>query len=48
MPFKSPDWELVKDQLLSPIIFDGRNLFEPTALHAQGLEYHGIGRTHIH
>jgi UDPglucose 6-dehydrogenase len=46
--FKSPDWELVKDQLLSPIIFDGRNLFEPTALHAQGLEYHGIGRTHIH
>jgi UDPglucose 6-dehydrogenase len=46
--FKSPDWELVKDRLLSPIIFDGRNLFEPTALHAQGLEYHGIGRTHIH
>lgn len=46
--FKSPDWELVKERLLSPIIFDGRNLFEPTALHAQGLEYHGIGRIHIH
>lgn len=45
--FKSPDWEMVKDQLLSPIIFDGRNLFEPTALHAQGLEYHGIGRAQV-
>lgn len=46
--FKSPDWELVKERLLCPIIFDGRNLFEPTALHAQGLEYYGIGRTNIH
>lgn len=46
--FKSPDWDLVKQKLLSPIIFDGRNLFEPTVLHAQGLEYHGIGRTLIH
>ena len=46
--FKSPDWDLVKQKLLFPIIFDGRNLFEPTFLNAQGLEYHGIGRTLIH
>jgi UDPglucose 6-dehydrogenase len=42
--FKNPDWDCIKDQLLSPIIFDGRNLFEPSALHAQGISYYGIGR----
>jgi UDPglucose 6-dehydrogenase len=46
--FKNPDWERVKNQLIFPLIFDGRNLFEPTALHALGLEYYGIGRTNTH
>lgn len=31
-----------------PHIFDLGNIFEPAVLHAQGLEYHGIGRTLIH
>jgi len=26
------------------VIFDGRNLFEPASVAAQGIEYHGIGR----
>ena len=42
--FKSPDFELVKSKLKNPIIFDGRNLFEPADVKALGIEYHGIGR----
>lgn len=43
--FRSPDFELVKRQLKEPVIFDGRNLFEPAAMSEAGFEYHGIGRS---
>ncbi|MDD2775297.1 MAG: UDP-glucose/GDP-mannose dehydrogenase family protein [Gallionella sp.] len=42
--FKSPDFELIKARLKQPVIFDGRNLFEPKTIAALGIEYHGIGR----
>lgn len=42
--FKSPDFELIKDILINPIIFDGRNLFKPKEIKAMGIEYYGIGR----
>lgn len=42
--FKSPDFEDVKSRLKQPVIFDGRNLFEPSSVKEQGIEYHGIGR----
>jgi UDPglucose 6-dehydrogenase len=42
--FQSPDFELVKARLKNPIIFDGRNLFEPAGIQALGIEYHGVGR----
>ena len=42
--FKSPDFEVVKARLKNRIIFDGRNLFEPTDIKALGFEYYGIGR----
>jgi UDPglucose 6-dehydrogenase len=42
--FKSPDFNVIKARLKQPIIFDGRNLFEPSSVAAQGIEYHGIGR----
>lgn len=42
--FKSPDFDQIKTSLKQPIIFDGRNLFEPSAMQALGLEYFGIGR----
>ena len=42
--FKSPDFGAVKTRLKQAIIFDGRNLFEPASVTAQGIEYHGIGR----
>jgi UDPglucose 6-dehydrogenase len=43
--FRSPDFEQIKALLKAPIIFDGRNLFEPTAMVEAGIEYHGIGRS---
>ncbi len=42
--FKSPDFNVIKAQLKNPVIFDGRNLFEPASVAALGIEYHGIGR----
>ena len=42
--FKSPDFEAVRSRLKQPVIFDGRNLFEPASVSALGIEYHGIGR----
>jgi UDPglucose 6-dehydrogenase len=43
--FRSPDFEQIKALLKAPIIFDGRNLFEPAAMVEAGIEYHGIGRS---
>jgi UDPglucose 6-dehydrogenase len=43
--FRSPDFEQVKKQLKAPVIFDGRNLFEPAIMAEAGFEYHGIGRS---
>ncbi len=42
--FKSPDFSVIKSHLKSPVIFDGRNLFEPADMKAQGFEYFAIGR----
>ena len=42
--FKSPDFNIIKARLKQPVIFDGRNLFEPASIAALGIEYHGIGR----
>jgi UDPglucose 6-dehydrogenase len=42
--FRSPDFDLLKQKLKNPIIFDGRNLFEPSTLTELGFIYHGIGR----
>ena len=42
--FRSPDFDLLKAKLKSPIIFDGRNLYEPQAMKELGIEYQGIGR----
>ncbi|WKN20136.1 UDP-glucose dehydrogenase family protein [Azotobacter vinelandii] len=42
--FKAPDFEFIKQQLRQPLIFDGRNLFEPTRMQQKGIVYHSIGR----
>jgi UDPglucose 6-dehydrogenase len=43
--FRSPDFDQVKSLLKTPVIFDGRNLFEPQIMADAGFEYHGIGRS---
>jgi UDPglucose 6-dehydrogenase len=43
--FRSPDFNRVKALLKAPIIFDGRNLFDPEVMADAGFEYHGIGRS---
>lgn len=42
--FRSPDFPAIKAALKAPIIFDGRNLYEPADVAALGFEYHAIGR----
>ncbi len=42
--FRSPDFDALKARLASPVIFDGRNLYEPAAVRAHGFEYFPIGR----
>lgn len=42
--FFSPDFTEMKKQLRFPVIFDGRNLYDPHYLAQQGFTYYGIGR----
>jgi UDPglucose 6-dehydrogenase len=42
--FRSPDFERIKASLKSPVIFDGRNLYEPSLVSQAGLSYEAIGR----
>ncbi len=42
--FRSPDFDAIKATLNNPVIFDGRNLYDPTVVRGQGFEYFAIGR----
>lgn len=42
--FTKPDWNKVQKLLKSPVIIDGRNMFEPAAMEKQGFVYHSVGR----
>jgi UDPglucose 6-dehydrogenase len=42
--FRSPDFAWLKENLLKPVLFDGRNLFDPQLLDELGFVYEGIGR----
>jgi UDPglucose 6-dehydrogenase len=42
--FWSPDFELIKKTLKDAVIFDGRNLYQPSILKKLGITYYGIGR----
>ena len=43
--FRSPDFSAIRQRLKMPVIFDGRNLYDPRAVRAAGLEYDPIGRS---
>ncbi len=42
--FRSPDFEAIKQTLKNPVIFDGRNLYDPKFVRGLGIEYFAIGR----
>ena len=42
--FWSPDFERIRSMLNHPVVFDGRNIYDPKAVEASGLAYYGIGR----
>ncbi len=42
--FRTPDFDLIKNKLEKPVIFDGRNLYEPAYMKKLGFEYYCIGR----
>jgi UDPglucose 6-dehydrogenase len=42
--FRGPDFDLIAQKLKAPVIFDGRNLYEPERLAARGFTYYAIGR----
>ena len=43
-PYRRPDFERMKQQMAQPLVFDGRNLYDPANMHERGFEYHSIGR----
>ncbi len=42
--FRSPDFATLKSTLKQPVIFDGRNLYDPMQLAQEGFEYYAVGR----
>lgn len=42
--FRAPDFEAIRSSLKQPLIFDGRNMYDPAWLREQGFDYHAIGR----
>ncbi len=43
--FRNPDFNYIKEKLLEPVIFDGRNQYDPELMTTFGITYSGIGRT---
>ncbi|HEY0633894.1 MAG TPA: UDP-glucose/GDP-mannose dehydrogenase family protein [Gammaproteobacteria bacterium] len=43
-PFRNPDFELIRNALKHPVIFDGRNQYDPAQMQELGFEHTGMGR----
>lgn len=46
--FRSPDFVRMRESLRTPLIFDGRNLYEPATLRRYGFEYWSVGRPTVY
>jgi len=42
--FRNPDFEKIKELMKNPVVFDGRNIYDPAKLRKLGFTYYGIGR----
>ena len=55
LKFQSPEWSefanvdlaVLKEKMTTPIVFDGRNLFDPKTMAQLGFRYHSIGRASL-
>ncbi len=45
--FRSPDFDKIKSALKEPVIFDGRNIYDPSLMKELGITYYSIGRKPI-
>ena len=45
--FRNPDFGVIAAKLKKPVIFDGRNLYEPDVVKKAGIEYYSIGRAPV-
>ena len=45
--FRNPDFEAIVARLKEPVIFDGRNLYEPALVRKAGIQYHSVGRAPV-
>jgi len=43
--FRTPDFALIRGRLRRPVVFDGRNLYDPEGVAKAGLTYFGVGRS---
>jgi UDPglucose 6-dehydrogenase len=43
--FRSPDFASIRSRLKRPLVFDGRNLYDPKAIQSVGMEYFAMGRS---
>ena len=42
--FRAPNFDLIKSRLAHPVVFDGRNLYEPERMLEHGFDYYAVGR----
>ncbi|OJA07262.1 UDP-glucose/GDP-mannose dehydrogenase family protein [Halomonas sp. QHL1] len=42
--FRAPDFDLIEQKLAEPLIFDGRNMFDPIRMRNKGFTYYSVGR----
>jgi len=47
LQYRRPDWQRIKVALAAPIVFDGRNLYDPARMRRYGFEYYPIGREQV-
>jgi UDPglucose 6-dehydrogenase len=45
--FRHPDFADFKKRMNSPVVFDGRNLYDPAVMHRHGITYYSIGRSTV-
>jgi UDPglucose 6-dehydrogenase len=45
--FQNPDFKMMRRRMKTPVIFDGRNIYDPAHIRTAGFTYHSIGRMSV-